>query len=176
MKVIIINGQGGAGKDTFVEYFTQSAGENYVLNISTVDYVKEIARSIGWSGQKDNLSRKFLSDLKDMATYWADKPFRDVEKKTRCFFDELVQYGVENRGFVFIHCREPQEIKRLQQNIGYPNCSLLIRRARHENYGNHANDEVENYQYDFVIENNQGLDNLKAEANHFYNKIIRARS
>ena len=104
-----------------------------------------------------------------MTTYWADKPFRDVKKKTRCFFDGLVQYGVEDQGFVFIHCREPKEIKRLQQNIGYPNCSLLIRRAGHENYGNHADDEVENYQYDYIINNDTNLDDLSHKAEDFYN-------
>ena len=41
MTVIIINGHGGCGKDTFVEYFTDIAGENYTLNISTVDYIKK---------------------------------------------------------------------------------------------------------------------------------------
>ena len=175
MIVFIINGRGGVGKDTFVNFFTEFAGEKYVLNISTVDYVKQIARSIGWQGEKDNLSRKFLSDLKDMTTYWADKPFRDVTKKTECFFDELVAYGVENLGFVFIHCREPKEIQRLKNNIKYPVYSLLIRRVGHENLGNHADDEVENYKYDFIIENNGTLNELKSKAEEFYNKVKQSR-
>ena len=171
MMVFIINGRGGVGKDTFVEYFTEFAGEKYVLNISTVDYVKEVARSIGWNGSKDNLSRKFLSDLKDMMTYWADKPFRDVTKKTDCFYDALAAYGVENLGFVFIHCREPREIQRLKNNIKYSTYTLLIRRPGDKNLGNHADDEVENYDYDFVIENNSSLSALKSKAEEFYNKV-----
>lgn len=173
MKVIIINGHGGCGKDTFVKFFTEFAGEKFVLNISTVDYVKEIAHQIGWSGEKDNLSRKFLSDLKDMTTYWADKPFRDVKKKTQIFYDTLVQYGVENNGFVFIHCREPNEIKRLQQQISFPNYSLLIRRATQENYGNHADDDVENYEYNYIIENSSTLNVLQKEAEMFYKELTK---
>lgn len=171
MMVFIINGHGGVGKDTFVEYFTEFAGEKYVLNISTVDYVKDVARSLGWSGKKDNLSRKFLSDLKDMTTYWADKPFRDVINRTRIAYDEWSGYGVDSRCFVFIHCREPKEIQRLVDEMPFPTYSLLIRRRGLQNYGNHADDEVENFKYDFVIENNYGLDNLKSEAINFYNKV-----
>jgi len=53
----------------------------------------------------------------------------------------------------------------------FPTYSLLIRRRGLQEYGNHADDEVENFKYDFVIENNYGLDNLKAEAIRFYNKV-----
>ena len=153
MKVIIINGKGGCGKDTFVQYFTSHAGEKYVLNISTVDKIKEIARSLGWTGSKANLSRKYLSDLKDMATYWGDIPFQDVAKRATNFYLELERYGVEDFGYVFIHCREPQEIKRLQEKLPFKTYSLLIRRPGQENYGNHADDEVENYTYDYIINN-----------------------
>ena len=171
MTVIIINGHGGSGKDTFVEYFTDIAGENYTLNISTVDYIKKVARDLGWNGQKDNLSRKFLSDLKDIATYWGDIPYWDVYHKTNNFFKELQEFGVDKNGFVFIHCREPQEIKRLIDafRIRYNAYALLIRRPTNENYGNHADDEVENYEYDYIINNDTNLDDLSHKAKEFYN-------
>ena len=171
MKVFIINGKGGSGKDTFVNYFTEQAGAQFVLNISTVDYIKDIALNLGWMGEKDNLSRKFLSDLKDMATYWGDIPFQDVAEKTRRFNDELTSFGVEKRGFVFIHCREPQEIQRLLNELPYSNYSLLLRRRGLEDFGNHADDEVENFSYDYIIENNYGLENLKHQAILFYNQV-----
>lgn len=171
MKVFIINGRGGSGKDTFVQFFSEQAGAHFVQNLSTVDYVKDMAYELGWNGEKDNLSRKFLSDLKDMTTYWADKPFQDVVKRTQIAYDEWCGYGVDSRCFVFIHCREPKEIQRLVEEMPFPTYSLLIRRRGLQNYGNHADDEVENFKYDFVIENNYGLDNLKAEAIRFYNKV-----
>ena len=171
MKVIIVNGRGGVGKDSFVNFFTETAGKQYVLNISTVDYIKDVARELGWRGDKDNLSRKFLSDLKDMATYWADKPFQDVLKRTEIFYNELQAYGVEDNGFVFIHCREPKEIQRIKESFPYLVFTLLIRRAGDKNYGNHADDEVENYNYDFYIDNNSSLTDLSAAAQKFYNHI-----
>ena len=36
--------------------------------ISTVDFVKQIARECGWDGVKTPRNRKFLSDLKDLLT------------------------------------------------------------------------------------------------------------
>ena len=54
MTIFIINGHGGAGKDSFIKYFTEKVGINYVLNISTVDYVKKIATQLGWQSQKDD--------------------------------------------------------------------------------------------------------------------------
>ena len=173
MTVIIINGRGGAGKDQFINYFKEFAGPSYVLNISTVDYIKRIALDLGWDNTKDDLSRKYLSELKDMATYWGDIPYWDVMHKTNAFYQELEGYGIEYYGFVFIHCREPKEIERLYNsfNADYKTLTLLIRRPSDKIYGNHADDEVENYKYDFIIHNNTNLNDLQKKAEEFYNSI-----
>ena len=60
-QIIVINGTGGCGKTTFVE-LTQKYGK--VINFSSVDKVKEVAKLIGWDGKKTEKDRKFLSDLK----------------------------------------------------------------------------------------------------------------
>jgi hypothetical protein len=48
-QVFIINGSGGCGKDTFISFVSDIA---CVTNFSSVDKVKEIARIIGWDGEK----------------------------------------------------------------------------------------------------------------------------
>ena len=59
--VIIINGKGGAGKDTVCDI----AAKFYKVEIiSAITPIKEIATSFGWRGEKDRRARKFLSDLK----------------------------------------------------------------------------------------------------------------
>ena len=63
MKIIVINGRGGVGKDEFIKWCREA--NNDIYSVSSVDYVKEIARLIGWNGEKDVKGRKFLSDLKD---------------------------------------------------------------------------------------------------------------
>ena len=172
MKVIIINGQGGAGKDTFINLFAEYAGPRFVENFSTVDYIKEIATKLGWDGIKEPRSRRYLSLLKEMSIYWADLPFNSTLKKVRSFYDECVEFGIDSRSFIFIHCREPKEIERLVKALNnYSVCTLLIRRRISDSYGNPSDDNVEDYSYDYIVENNYGIENLKSEALKFYNNI-----
>ena len=63
--IIIINGCGGVGKDTFVN---MCAKYTSVVNYSSVKEIKEIAKYIGWDGSKEERDRKFLSDLKLLTT------------------------------------------------------------------------------------------------------------
>ena len=132
MKVIIINGAGGCGKDTFIKLFTKYAGEKCVFNISTVDYIKKVAKILDWKEQKDDKSRKFLCELKEMAIYWGDIPYKDMMRQTQYFWSHLSNYDMVDKGFVFIHSREPEEIQRFVDNMEYPTITLLIRRAAAE--------------------------------------------
>ena len=59
--IVIINGTGGSGKDTFIDFVKKHAK---VVNVSSVDFVKEVATLAGWQGEKSKEARKFLSDLK----------------------------------------------------------------------------------------------------------------
>ena len=131
---------------------------------------------MGWNGDKDNQSRKYLSDLKDMATYWSDLPYQDVLKRTQQFNDMLTEYGVEQKGFVFIHCREPNEISRIKSNFPFQVLTVLIRREGYNSYGNHADDEVENYNYDFTFNNEGTIGDLEETAFKFYQDVKMSRS
>ena len=56
--IVIINGSAGVGKDEFVKQVRYCfAGNNYpyyptIANYSSVDWIKEIAKSMGWLGDK----------------------------------------------------------------------------------------------------------------------------
>lgn len=56
-QIIIINGTGGSGKDTFVDFCSKYGN---VMNFSSIDKVKEIASLIGWNGKKAEKDCKFL--------------------------------------------------------------------------------------------------------------------
>jgi CO dehydrogenase nickel-insertion accessory protein CooC1 len=77
MKIAIINGRGTSGKTTF-ETMVKKVGKARDYNIeivSTIDYVKDKARTFGWDGGKSPEDRRFLSDLKDALTRWGDIPY-----------------------------------------------------------------------------------------------------
>ena len=71
---------------------------------------------------------------------------------------------------VFIHVREPKEIERLK--IALNANTLLIKNDNiMSEFGNHADDMVENYEYDYVITNNGTLQDLEKSAKIFVDFI-----
>ena len=167
MKIVVINGAPRAGKDTFVEMCKEILGDEYVLNVSTVDFVKSIACRCGWYGVKDGKNRKFLSDLKDLLTEWGDVPYKKVNTEIQIFQIDIVEYCGEeglNRSVAFIHCREPEEIQKFKDRLHAH--TVLVRREQVENEAqtNHADLDVFNFAYDMIIENNGTLDELRDAA------------
>ncbi len=158
-KIIVINGTGGSGKDSFVELTSKYAK---IYNFSSVDKVKEIARMIGWHGEKDDKSRKFLSDLKKITTEYNDLSYESIK-------DAINYFEKSDFEIMFIHIREPNEIARVVSAFGAK--TLLIKR---QNYSlitsNYSDANVENYSYDYVIENTT-LEELDHQACDFINEL-----
>jgi dephospho-CoA kinase len=175
MRVVVINGKAGTGKDTFVAMCQDILGANRVMNISTVDFVKEVATFCGWNGSKTPKNRKFLSDLKDLLTEWEDVPFMKIYDTIRNWSDEMDEFeGYEAwcNSVIFIHCREPKEIKKLVDE--FDAVTLLIRRdaAEYIEQINHADNEVLNYTYDTTIVNNGSLEDLRHSAEYFLRECL----
>ena len=167
MKVVIINGKGGCGKDTFVTMCRDVLGITKILNISTVDYVKEVAKHCGWDGTKTPENRKFLSDLKDLLTEWNDIPFKKVCQDLKAWQNIWIASGEYDKAVVFIHCREPKEIDKLVKEFEqYDATTLLIRRTAAESVEqiNHADNQVLDYAYNYTIYNDSTLSWLRNEA------------
>ena len=170
MKYFIINGRPRSGKDTFVNFCLEELGAFGKL-ISTVDFVKKIATECGWDGTKDLKNRKFLSDLKDLLTNWGDVPYKKTLQEIDMFKFDLDYWDVSDKGVVFIMCREPKEIDRFERELNAK--SVLIRRAsvEFEQQSNHADSEVLNHKYDYIIENNGTIDELKEKAKEFLKNL-----
>lgn len=166
MKYFIVNGFPRSGKDTFVNCCLKELGAFGKL-ISTVDFIKEIAIKCGWNGEKTPKDRKFLSDLKDLLSNWNDVPYQKVLKEIDLFRYDLEYYDVENNGVVFIMSREPEEINRFENEIGAK--SILIRRESVEfnQQSNHADNEVLNHKYHYIIDNNGTIEQLQEKAKNF---------
>lgn len=154
-KVIVINGSGGAGKDTLCEM----AGKHYkIMNVSSIDPIKKIAKDNGWNGDKSEKSRKFLADLKALFVEFNDLPLKYLLEKYDVF-----KNGDEE--IMFVHIREPKEIEKFKKEIG-DNCYTLLIRGRagaRTEWNNHSDDAVENYDYDFCYENCKRLDEVEKD-------------
>lgn len=158
-EIVIINGTGGSGKDTFVEFVAKYAK---VYNFSSIDKVKEVAKVIGWNGGKTEKDRKFLSDLKRLTTEYNDMAFQSVASAVEYFESSEEE-------IMFIHIREPEEIARAQ--AAFNTKTLLVKRAGLENIAsNYSDASVENYDYDYHIYNDT-LEQLEENAKDFANKL-----
>lgn len=159
MKIFIVNGYMESGKGAFEEFVGKNLNGKVGVT-SMVAYVKQIAEKLGWNGQKDEKSRKFLCDLKDLLDDWDDSPFA-----TTCMMVE--QMKNDDVKCCFIDSRTPSDIQRLKERLGAK--TIFVRRGIKQNYTNHADNNVELYTYDIEIDNTGTLEELEQKAIEFIN-------
>ena len=152
-QVFIINGSGGVGKDTFVEFVADNFS---TMNVSSVDKVKEVARAIGWSGGKTEKDRKFLSDLKLLCTDYNDLPLNSMKEK----YEEFIN---NDSNFLFLHIREPEEIEKARMIFDAKTILIKKDSVKHIT-SNLADANVYKYNYDIVVNNNDGINELIEKA------------
>ena len=168
--IVVINGSGGAGKDTFVKYCMESPLVTFIENMSTIEPIKGVAAMLGWDKEKTPEARKFLSDLKDLSSNFNDFPYQFVLKRLHQRIQMLEDFGIK-KYIVLIHSREPEEIERFVKDLGAK--TLLIKRNTGEVYLNHADLKVENYLYDYTIENNGSLEEFRDKAIDFVYRVLK---
>ena len=164
MKVITINGCAGAGKDEFVKQFKEISLLP-VLNFSSVDGIKRIAKSLGWDGTKTPKNRDFLANLKYLMSEWNDLPMEDLYEK---LLEAAAEYG--DNFIMFVHVREPDEIERIKQE--WDALTVCIRRPDVEKailgpstqITNTADLGVFDYIYDLYVWNDADVQNLREGA------------
>ncbi len=159
--IVIINGTGGAGKDTFVSFCSEVTN---VLNVSTVDKVKEAAKIlVGWNGEKDEVSRKLLVDLKQLSIAYNDYPTKYILQKAE-------EFKNSSDKLMFVHIREAEEIDKAKKLLNAK--TLLITNPRVKLItSNDSDGKVNEYQYDYYIKNDGTLDDLKGKAIKFIEEL-----
>ena len=170
MKVIIINGAAGSGKDTFANMCINNNNGAGVI-ISMADAAKSIAQFCGWNGEKTPKNRKFLSNLKDLIDEWGDMSFKFVEKSISSLFKD----GRKNSDgwLIFIMSREPNDIKRLKERFNAHTIYISNYKAEQVCATNHADANVKCFSYDEYIDNNGSLEELNLESKNFIERIMK---
>jgi hypothetical protein len=162
---IVINGVGGCGKDTLVSIL----GEKYrVQNTSSITPVVDVAKYCGWDGVKTDKSRKFLSDLKKILGDFNDFSLNYL-------LGEQEKFLSSDDEIMFVHIREPQEIERFMSVTKCKTYTILITPREElvgKVYGNSSDDDVANYDYDFVFHNDKPLEVIETEWIEFVEEKI----
>lgn len=162
--IVVVNGRPCSGKTTFEKLCMEEL--TYADIYSTIDFVKKIATECGWDGEKTDRNRKFLSDLKDLLTDWADVPYESVLKKKASIEQELKSYYLDDIDYIlFVDSREPEEIDRFEKLLDA--VSVVVRRPEVESEptSNHADENVLRHIYNYTIWNDGTIEDLK-------NKVI----
>lgn len=156
-EIIIINGSGGVGKDTFVEFCAKYCK---VKNVSSVDKVKEAARVLtGWDGTKDEKSRKLLVDLKELGIKYNDAPFKYIQESAK-------EFKESEEELMFVHIREIEEIEKVKRATG-ARTLLVTNKNVPIITSNESDKNVMKYEYDLRIKNDGTLKDLEEIAKTF---------
>ena len=169
VQIIVINGVGGSGKDTFVDACQKIDKDIY--NLSMIDYVKQTASQLGWNGEKDDKGRRFLCDLKDALENFDDSPYKSIQWSIKQIMNsDILNYTDEkNSCIIFIHAREARDIERLVKD--YNAFTVLIRRPSVEHshtFTNHADLDVLSYHpYDYIYWNIGTVNKIEKDVKDF---------
>ena len=167
MKILIINGKGTCGKDTFIDFLKNHCN---LYQWSSIDLIKKIALDyFDWDGLKDDAGRKLLSDLKLASVAYNDLPLRDMKTHVK-------NAKYLNKDLFIAVIRDIPEIEKVLKDEffkDYDIKTLLIKRKSLEDkiYGNSADDNVDLYDYNYCISNDGTIKDLEVKALSLINTL-----
>lgn len=112
MKILVlVSGKAGSGKDTVGEYLVEKFG---FRRYAFADRLKEIAREVGWNGEKDEKGRRLLQELGSVVRRY------DLDIWVNIVLDEIKKNN--GKKVVITDCRyvnEYQKAKEFAEEFGY---------------------------------------------------------
>ena len=174
IKVVIINGLGGCGKSTFIKlcssYCLNQKQEWIVRELSTIDFVKDIARQCGWDGEKNQKSRDFLHNLKIAMENYNNLPNKKV-------IEHIIDYknNFQKNMIFFVNIREKEGIADfeylLEEEGIIDHCRLLIDSNKKSDEVVSIAKDIKSINYDYIINNNGTIEDFKKEAEKYIDII-----
>lgn len=165
-EVLIINGSGGVGKGTFVSMLASLLNGD-VYQDSIVNPTKAIAKQAGWDGNKSERDRKFLSDLKLLLDDYNNMNYQYIKDLVKDFRDGYIKGKI-----LCIDMREPKQIEMAKKDFGAKTV-LVVRDCVPQIKSNIADASVYDINYDYVIENNGTIADLKKTTKKFLELYLR---
>ena len=160
MKILLIGGKAGAGKNTVADIIKENFPKVRLLAFAT--RVKDIAYAIGWNGEKDEKGRRLLQHIGAVGREYNKNTWvNDVVYKLKSPMLNTI-----TNIFVITDFRFPNEYYLLKKK--FPNSVYTIcvtgRQANlgDENSRDISENSLNNFAFDFVIDNSGSKEDLEA--------------
>lgn len=174
MKVILLSAKARHGKDYTANILKGllESDDKKVLICHYADLLKYICKTFfNWDGNKDDKGRTLLQHVgtdtirKQNPDYWVE------------FISGFLKMFPNEFDYVLIpDCRFPNEITYMIKD-GWDVMTVRINRLNYESLltkeqQNHSSETaLDNYQFDYYLDSESGIDNLTIEVNKLYNYI-----
>ena len=186
--IILINGAGGNGKDTFINAVNKTLA---VYNISTIDPIKTVAsqliditdnysdfEKISGTTEMTNKSDRYREFLHEMKMAWSkfnDGPNVNMLGEIREVLN-IHEEGGEKYDAIFVHVREPEEIEELKNDIfryfGIGCVTMLVKgRIDPTEFTNNCDKNVYKYKHDLILANTGNTTVLDMQALFFATRL-----
>ena len=173
--IFIISGKAQAGKDTTANFIKEYALNNNLktINLQFSSYIKMYAKGItNWDGSEDNKPRTLLQSLGEDIRTNIDKYFFINRIK-----EDIIVYSNYFNIITISDARLPEELDKIKEF--FPKAiKIHIIRPNFNPYKtveekNHPTElALDNYQkFEYLIENDSTLDNLKMKVNELLNSL-----
>jgi dephospho-CoA kinase len=175
-KVILVSGKARSGKGEFSRLLKEQLELNNKKVVQTLfaKYIKEYAKELGWDGEtKDRHWRDFLQHIgTELIQY--ELNMKEFHVK-RIYEDVLIlsHYGVDY--FIIDDCRFRREVNYMKAML--PDDIITVRVVSNDSRSDLANEQLQHqseidldeYNFDWLVDNSGTLDNLKNEVQLFMN-------
>lgn len=180
IKLIVINGSGGHGKDTLIkmiEVMSDNTNNIMVVNYSTVDPIRNWLKYVWGLTDKTNEWRCLMSDINDTLNKYGELPIKETINCIKNFTQKAhISICPGFQLLLFIHCREPDRIQKILDECrcftDYQGSVFVIRPD--EEAPDCPKDKFINitkmkYDHNIIA---SSLEELKVEADKFYRLLL----
>ena len=170
--MVIVNGFPRSGKDEFFKMCANIGIDRFpdlfISKISSVDPVKRAMKELGIEMNiKDDAYRNTASEIKRIWDENYDGSLNYIKSMWR-------RSLITPNHVLFVDIREPENIKKVKESFENVITVFIDRKEAEKNLtaGNESDQNVKKFEYDFVIDNNGSILDLRIKSRDFLKQII----
>lgn len=184
MKVILISGKSGSGKDTIASFLKKiyQQENKKVIIIHFADMVKEYAKLYyNWNGVKDVAGRQLLQQLGTNTVraaypnYWAELVAKFLDAAGRKnHFDIALIPDLRFLNEYLIVKKYNKDCTTIRINKINDDGTYILNKAFTQEQNNHPSEcDLDDYNFDIMVNNNGTLENLEQSAQEIIKEYLK---